>query len=455
MSTTGQYTRARTSLATRRERLVLGVLLAVLAGLVVLNVRLRPLPDPLLVSAPRLMRITTDQGPELELLRRFAEEHGVETRLVLTETPEEALELLEQGKVHVALAMGVAPLDDPPPGHQLIPTDKKAARRVAYGPQYDEQPIYVVDWDEGYAPPQFAHAALDELLRVAHSFSQDPAQAPALPLDALLLLVPFLPEVRDSAPTGQDAAYRFAWRKDIPPLDKAMRAFWERIGADGSLAEVLTRSLDHLPDDPDPVEMELLRRTLVKNATPLAQAIRRAARKAQVDPFLLMAIIHQESHFNPAAVSATGVRGLMQMTGTTLEHLGVQDPEDHAEVIGAGARYLADLRKGYTELGYGEEDAMMLALYAFNVGQGHVQDAIELARDEKRPLPGWLAVRQTLPLLARLEIASTTRYGLCRGYEAVDFADKVRYFAYAIKGLVLVSGTQHKELAGLGLALAR
>ncbi len=460
MSTTGQAKNARTCFASRREKIALALLCTALAGMVALNVRLRPVPSPLIVAAPRQLRVTSGLGPEMEIIRRFAAEQGVEVQMLYTDTPDEALEKLERGRAHVAVAMGVAPLDDPPPGQELIPTDKRAAKKIVYGPQYDEQPVYAVDWENSFnaTAPGPLHPALDELVRVAHSFSQEPRQAPALPLDALLLLIPFTPEVRDSAPTGQQASYRFAWRKDIPSLDAAMRAFWKRIAEDGSLEDILADTLDHLPDDPDPVEMDLLRQTLEKNAPPLAGAIRKAAARNKVDPFLLMAIIHQESHFNPAAVSATGVRGLMQMTSTTLEHLGVKNPDDQAEVVVAGARYLADLRQGYADMGYGPEDAQMLGLAAFNVGQGHVSDAIELVREEGGPPPGWRDVRQALPLLTRPEIAAATRYGLCRGYEAVDFVDKVRYFAFAIKGLVLgpgAPGPQNEKLAGLGLALTR
>jgi len=105
------------------------------------------------------------------------------------------------------------------------------------------------------------------------------------------------------------------------------------------------------------------------------------------------------------------------------------------------------------ELGYGAEDAMLLALASFNVGQGHVQDAIDLLRGNRTDLPSWLSVREALPRLEHLSVAQQTRYGLCRGTEAVDFVDKVRYFTYAIRGLVL-AGAQRDELAGLRLALA-
>jgi len=436
----------------RREHFAMGLLSIALFGLVIHYIRTVPLPSILVVAAPLQARMSDTSGmsPEKELLERFRQlNNGVEVRLVLTQTPEEVLELVEQGKAQVGLALGVAPTDAD--RHQSADAGHKP--RLAYGPEYDRQPIYAVDWNEGYLPQGSVRPAMDELLRVAASFSQDPVLAPALPLDALHLLLPFLPEVRDVAPTGREAGYRFVWRTDVPRLDKAMRSFWNELAADGSLPALRERTLGFLPEDPDPFEMEMLRRTLALYVPPHAGTIAKAARKWRLDPILLTAVIHQESHFNPGAVSATGVRGLMQMTSVTLEHLGVQDPGDDAEVITAGARYLDALRTQFIRLGYDREEAMLLGLAAFNVGQGHVEDAITLARGKGAGLPGWAAVRRVLPTLASLDVARHTRYGLCRGFEAVDFVDKVRYFAYAIKGLVQV-GAQRDELTGLRLALA-
>jgi len=263
-------------------------------------------------------------------------------------------------------------------------------------------------------------------------------------------------EVRDTAPTRHEASYRFVWRTDVPRLDKAMHAFWDELLADGSLADLRERTQGFFPADPDPFEMAVLRRTLALNVPEHRKTIERAARKWGLDPFLLTAVIHQESRFDPDAVSATGVRGLMQMTGSTLAELNVKDPGDAAEVINAGARYLDLLRRQFADMGYDNEDAMLLALAAFNVGQGHVQDAIDLLRSDEYSddeLPSWFGVRQALPLLANAEVAQKTRYGLCRGSEAVEFVDKVRYFTFAIRGLVLASA-EGNELSGLRLALA-
>ena len=451
MSTTLPDNTAKASRSFRRDSLILGMLTAALAGLVVHHTLTLPMPKNLVVAAPRQTRITGDVSMSFEkaLLERFAREHGVNLTLVLTDTPEETLEMVEEGRAQIGLALGVAP-------QKVSARDAKTSKRqdkIAFGPEYDRQPIYAVDWAEGYAPPEVASGALDELLRVAASFSLSPRQAPAVPLDALHLLLPFLSEVRDAAPTRHEASYRFVWRTDVPRLDEAMRNFWAEVLSDDSLATLRERTQGFFPTASDPFEMELLRRTLALNVPEHHKTIERAARKWRLDPFLLTAVIHQESRFDPSAVSATGVRGLMQMTNATLTELNVQNPDDATEVIFAGARYLNTLRKQFADMGYDAEDAMLLALAAFNVGQGHVQDAIDLLREDDGALPSWLSVRQVLPLLAQTAVAQQTRYGLCRGAEAVEFVDKVRYFTFAIRGLVLAS-TKGDEFSGLRLALA-
>lgn len=452
MSTTAQDKALMWPRQFRREHVFLGLLSLALFGLVIHYIRTAPLPRILVVAAPMQARISDTSGlsPEQELLERFRQLNGVEMHLVLTRTPEEVLEMVEQGKAQVGLALGVAPAHP----DRTDAADSQGRQRLAYGPEYDRQPIYAVDWDAGYLPEGTVRPAMDELLRVAASFSQDPVLAPALPLDALHLLLPFLPEVRDVAPTGREAGYRFVWRTDVPRLDKAMRSFWQQLAADGSLSALRERTMGFLPVDPDPFEMEMLRRTLALYLPPRAGAIKKASKRWLLDPALLTAVIHQESRFDPGAVSVTGVRGLMQLTADTAERLGVEDPSDDAQVISAGAHYLNILRQRFIELGYGRDEAMLLGLASFNVGQGHVEDAIELAQMGRSSLPSWTDVRRALPRLAEQDVARATRYGQCRGHEAVEFVDKVRYFAYAIKGLVHQVGPKRDELSGLRLALA-
>ena len=66
--------------------------------------------------------------------------------------------------------------------------------------------------------------------------------------------------------------------------------------------------------------------------------------KTAIEWRLVAAIAYQESQWDPAATSATGVRGFMQITGDTARHLGITDLLDPAQNVIAAARYLRDLK---------------------------------------------------------------------------------------------------------------
>lgn len=66
-----------------------------------------------------------------------------------------------------------------------------------------------------------------------------------------------------------------------------------------------------------------------------------AGRKHNVDPALLSVIAHQESRYNPDAVSPQGAEGLMQIMPKTAKGLKV-NPKDPAEAVDGAARLLAE-----------------------------------------------------------------------------------------------------------------
>ncbi len=90
-----------------------------------------------------------------------------------------------------------------------------------------------------------------------------------------------------------------------------------------------------------------------------------AARRAQVQPALLRAVIAIESGFDPQAVSPKGAQGLMQLRPATARRYGVERPFDPAQNLRGGARYLSDLLKRYG-------NDMQLALAAYNAGEDAV-----------------------------------------------------------------------------------
>ncbi len=142
---------------------------------------------------------------------------------------------------------------------------------------------------------------------------------------------------------------------------------------------------------------------------------------------LLAAIAYQESKWDPYAVSETGVRGFMQITEETARHLGIADLLDPAQNVLGAARYLRDL-KAKLPARIVEPDRTWLALAAFNIGLGHLEDARVLAQKQKLNPDHWSDVRKTLPLLALPEYHAEARNGYARGGMPVAFVDRVRAY---------------------------
>jgi soluble lytic murein transglycosylase len=103
--------------------------------------------------------------------------------------------------------------------------------------------------------------------------------------------------------------------------------------------------------------------------------LHREAEKYGIDPFLIMALIRQESAFNPKAVSVANAHGLMQLLPSTARRLarGMQLPRPSTEGlhepevnIRLGMRYFSDLMKQFD----GQTEKV---LASYNAGEHRVE----------------------------------------------------------------------------------
>ena len=97
----------------------------------------------------------------------------------------------------------------------------------------------------------------------------------------------------------------------------------------------------------------------------LDSLIRQNGNKYNVDPYLIFLVMEQESHFNTRAVSPKGARGLMQLMPGTGRRYGVRRPQDPAQNISGGTRYLRELLDRFS-------NRVDLVLASYNAGEGAV-----------------------------------------------------------------------------------
>ncbi|MGZ5280198.1 MAG: transglycosylase SLT domain-containing protein, partial [Pseudobdellovibrionaceae bacterium] len=142
---------------------------------------------------------------------------------------------------------------------------------------------------------------------------------------------------------------------------------------------------------------------------------------------LLAAIAYQESRWNPEAESFTGVKGFMQLTNQTAEHLGVEDREDTAQSIWGGVKYIKMLLNRQPK-NLPPRDRLALALATYNVGPAHMQDAQKLAVKLGKNPYSWKDLQTVLPLLAEEDYLPELKYGPARGQEPVTYVKRV--FSY-------------------------
>jgi membrane-bound lytic murein transglycosylase F len=220
---------------------------------------------------------------------------------------------------------------------------------------------------------------------------------------------------------------QLAWAMPLGEDDslyKAMQSYLHELGQ-GELARLRDRYFGHINEADYEGVVHFTED--VQSRLPRYRAyFEDAAERYGLDWRVIAAIGYQESHWDPAAISPTGVRGIMMLTTDTAAALEV-DRENAAQSIRGGARYLQQILAQLPPQ-IADPDRTWMALAAYNQGIGHLLDAralaVQLGGDPNR----WLDVRNALPLLSRERWFKKTRHGYARGREAVGFVGNVRNY---------------------------
>jgi peptidoglycan lytic transglycosylase F len=152
-----------------------------------------------------------------------------------------------------------------------------------------------------------------------------------------------------------------------------------------------------------------------------------ASEESGIDWRLLAAVGYQESKWDPSAQSNNGAAGVMMLMANTAEAMGIKDRANPQQSIFAGARYLAEVREMIPDR-IPEPDRTWFTIAAYNVGFGHLEDARVLAQMDGKNPDSWADVRDELPRLAEARWFTKVRRGYARGWEPVQFVDRVQRY---------------------------
>jgi membrane-bound lytic murein transglycosylase F len=141
---------------------------------------------------------------------------------------------------------------------------------------------------------------------------------------------------------------------------------------------------------------------------------------------LVAAQAFQESRFNPGATSWAGARGLMQIMPRTARQLHV-NPRDPQQSIEGACRYLWKIDESWKDSISDETERRKFILGSYNVGVGHVQDAVRLAEKNGDNPRSWDDVAYWLIRKSKRGVYNdpVVKHGYARGTEPVAYVDAI------------------------------
>jgi membrane-bound lytic murein transglycosylase F len=382
-------------------------------------------------------------GLEYELVEGFAKHLGVELRMVVPPNFNDILPLVVRGDAHLAAA-------------GLTVTDRRM-ETIRFGPVYQEITPQLIYRSGSVRPKSLADldgdlevvAGSSHAERLQELKSEYPDlvwQERELENETLLTLVwqqlieytiadsnelainrRFYPELKPAFAISEPRSLAWAFaRNDDDSLVREAESYFAKLREEGLLNQLIERYYGHITEF-DYVGTRRYQAHILQRLPQYQPLFQSAAEAVGMDWRLLAAIGYQESHWNPDAISPTGVRGIMMLTLAAAKDLGISNRLEPEQSIHGGAEYLSRMLKRLPE-NIPEPDRTWLALAAYNIGLGHLQDARILTQKRGGDADKWVDVKETLPLLSEKKWFQQTRYGYARGREPVRYVENIRSY---------------------------
>jgi len=334
------------------------------------------------------------RGFDYDLMRRFAEKHGMRLDVVIANSQAQMLALLRQGRGDVigasepAAALAGSPgVRTSRPYNQAVPVvvGRKHDRRLLDAADLAGRSVWLPEASPWYGELRSLQA---------QGVNVEVHRAKGLDTEAVLFRV--ARGLYDLTVIGsQEVKAEFSRQVNLKaqfPLTGPRPLVWAVRASDARLLSALNAYIgreyrqgfynltyNRYIDDPTPIKAspDLLAR--VKQLSPFDSLVRKLAEHYGFDWRLIVAQMYQESRFDPAAESDNGAEGLMQLLPATADEMGVEKRDDPAKSIRGGIRYLNYLRSRFKEDDLPLEERTWFTLAAYNAGFNRVRQARQLA----------------------------------------------------------------------------
>jgi membrane-bound lytic murein transglycosylase F len=389
-------------------------------------------------------------GLEYELAQMFADELGVELAMVDRPSLNDLFDDLNNKTAHIAAA-GLTVTKEREKNYMFGPAYQEITEQLVYNIS-NRRPRNISQLDDGTLEvvanssheetlyrlkeehPELSWKANHELdsQELLEMVSENIIEYTIADSNTLAINQRFMINLRTAFNVSE--ARQLAWalaKTDDHSLLREIQKFFIKLKESGELTRIVERNYSHV-EDFDYVGTKIYKRHIAQRLPAYQDFFEQAAAEYDVDWRLVAAMGYQESHWNPDAISPTGVRGIMMLTLKTARDMGIKDRIDPEQSIRGGTRYYKQI-KDRIDKNIPEPDRTFMAIAAYNVGYGHVQDAREITRKLNKNPNSWIDVKQALPLLAKRKWYKQTRYGYARGWEPVQYVENIRSYFEILK----------------------
>ncbi len=380
-------------------------------------------------------------GFEYDLVKAFADHLGLELQLMVVDSVTDILKAIENGEADLAAA-------------GLTRTDERE-KKFLFGPDYFTVQQQVVGNRNHPYPKKVEELVEYDLLVLKNSsyveqlrnlklqypelhwgetdeFSTDQlleqvwlGKLPCTVADSNIIAINrrFFPELMVAFPISEEQPLAWIINKKQKKLEVKLSKWFANIKKSGRLAELKDRYYGYI-EIFDYVDIKVFMRRISSRLPAIQPYFQKYSDQYNIPWTLLAAKAYQESHWNPNAVSPTGVKGIMMLTLPTAKTLGITSRLDPEQSIKGGAQYFGQLLDRLPE-SIPEKQRSAFAMAAYNVGMGHIYDARKLARSLGKDPDSWKDIKNVLPLLSRKKYYKTLQHGYARGYEPVHYVDRI------------------------------